>query len=386
MTLTSTSSAWSPVLRNLDQVSPVSSAPPSAGRGDLIRGVGVLLVLLVFIALVLAACGQMGMRSGTNLSKRVVDFGQPVPKGGGRYKVGDPYKINGRWYHPREDRTYDRVGVASWYGDLFHGRYTANGEIFDMDALSAAHPTLPMPVYARVTNLNNGRAIVVRINDRGPYAHDRIIDLSRRSAHLLSFKRGGTARVRVQYLGPAPLSGDDSYERRVLAQQSWGQVADASAPRNYVGRNQYRPARSAVRRKPPAVGAYKKTIAEATNPSVPLPERKALPERRIVTASIVKQPKAVTARLQPVSSAEPAQAKSEGTLFVQTGAFRVKANAERMRDQVAAIGTSHISPANVRGGVLYRVRLGPFPERRLATHTIERAAQAGIRGATIVGN
>lgn len=364
---------------------PDSSAPPGAERGDMIRGIGVLLALLVVIALVLAACGQMGMRSGTNLSKRVVDFGEPVPKGGGRHKVGDPYKIKGRWYHPREDRTYDRVGVASWYGDLFHGRYTANGEIFDMDALSAAHPTLPMPVYARVTNLQNGRALVVRINDRGPYAHDRIIDLSRRSAHLLGFRKGGTARVRVQYLGPAPLSGDDSYERRVLAQQSWARMADATAPRNYVGASIYRPPRSAARRKPPAVGGFRKTIAEATNPPVPLPERKARPRRQIVTASIGKQPKAVIAP-PPFTAEVPSQPQRTGTIFVQTGAFRVKANAERMRDELAAIGNSHISPTDYRGGVLYRVRLGPFTERQSASRTIERAAEAGIRGATIIGN
>ena len=111
------------------------------------------------------------------------------------------------------------MGRASWYGELFHGRRTANGEIYDMDRLSAAHPTLPLPVYAQVTNLKNGRTIVVRVNDRGPYANDRIIDLSRRSAEVLGFRRHGTATVRVKYLGRAPLSGDDSYEQRYLASQ-----------------------------------------------------------------------------------------------------------------------------------------------------------------------
>ena len=159
------------------------------------------------------------------LGERVIALGQPVPKGGGVYQIGKPYEISGLTYTPREEPGYDRVGNASWYGELFHGRRTANGEIYDMDRLSAAHPTLPLPVYARVTNLNNGRTIVVRINDRGPYARDRIIDLSRRSAELLGFRNNGTATVRVKYLGRAPLDGDDSYERNYLASQGWMRVA-----------------------------------------------------------------------------------------------------------------------------------------------------------------
>ncbi len=168
-------------------------------------------------ALLLSACSSMPGGSsvdpqyGVSASPRVVDSGKPVPRGGGVYKVGRPYKIAGEWYYPREDTSYDRVGVASWYGDAFHGRRTANGEVFDMNALSAAHPTLPMPTYARVTNLTNGRSVVVRINDRGPFARDREIDLSARVAKVLDFKQQGTAKVRVQYVGRAPLEGDDTW-------------------------------------------------------------------------------------------------------------------------------------------------------------------------------
>ena len=140
-------------------------------------------------------------------------------------------------YTPREDPGYDRVGSASWYGELFHGRRTANGEIYDMDRLSAAHPTLPLPVYARVTNLNNGRSLVVRINDRGPFARDRIIDLSRRSAELLGFRNHGTATVRVKYLRRAPLSGDDSYEQHYVASQSWARVAAKGKTRKVASSN-----------------------------------------------------------------------------------------------------------------------------------------------------
>ncbi len=144
----------------------------------------------------------------------MVDPGEPVPKGGGTYRVGSPYVVGGRVYVPRFDPHYRAVGLASWYGDDFYGRYTANGEIFDMNSVSAAHPTMPLPSYARVTNLDNGRSLIVRVNDRGPYAHDRLIDLSMRAANLLGFYRRGTAPVRVEYVGPAPLQGSDD---RVLA-------------------------------------------------------------------------------------------------------------------------------------------------------------------------
>ena len=160
-------------------------------------------------------------RTGVSASPRVVAEGRPVPKGGGVYKVGAPYRIAGRWYVPREEPGYDRMGLASWYGADFHGRKTANGEIFERWALTAAHPTLPMPSYAYVTNPRNGRTILVRINDRGPYAHDRILDLSQAAARLLDTERQGVATVRVRWAGRAPLDGDDSHERRFLAAQSW---------------------------------------------------------------------------------------------------------------------------------------------------------------------
>ena len=135
------------------------------------------------------------------LARKLSITAHKVPKGGGHYKIGRPYQISNRWYRPREDRHYDRVGTASWYGDLFHGRKTANGEVFDMDALTAAHPTLPLPTLVEVTNLANKRKLVVRVNDRGPYRHNRLIDLSRKAATVLGFKKNGTAKVRVKYIG-----------------------------------------------------------------------------------------------------------------------------------------------------------------------------------------
>ncbi|WP_083846446.1 septal ring lytic transglycosylase RlpA family protein [Bradyrhizobium sp. ORS 285] len=146
---------------------------------------------------------------GVSSSPRVVGFGEPVPKGGGVYRVGKPYTVAGKTYVPEEDTNYRAEGMASWYGDDFHGRLTANGEVFDMASLTAAHPTLPLPSYARVTNLANGKSLIVRINDRGPYHGNRLIDVSNKAADLLEFKGNGIAKVRVEYVGRAPLEGSD---------------------------------------------------------------------------------------------------------------------------------------------------------------------------------
>src|ERR1700736_1778474 len=155
----------------------------------------------VGLCLVLAACppsgkfaGRVDPKYGVSSSPRVVAYGDPVPKGGGTYRVGKPYTVAGRMYVPEEDVNYREEGMASWYGDDFHGRLTANGEVFDMASLTAAHPTLPMPCYARVTNLGNGKSLIVRVNDRGPYHGNRLIDVSNKAAELLEFKNNGLAR------------------------------------------------------------------------------------------------------------------------------------------------------------------------------------------------
>src|SRR5271166_5965560 len=142
-------------------------------------------------------------------SAKVVADGQPVPKGGGQYLVGHPYTIAGHTYYPSETESYTAVGMASWYGAAFHGRRTANGEVYDMASLTAAHPTLPLPCYARVTNMSNGYSVIVRVNDRGPYQGGRVMDVSSRTADVLGFKGEGTAKIRVEYVGRAPLEGSD---------------------------------------------------------------------------------------------------------------------------------------------------------------------------------
>ena len=167
-------------------------------------------VAVAICGMALASCmATVDSKYGVRPSDRVVANGQPVPKGGGTYRVGDPYVIGGKTYVPREDPRYRSEGTASWYGSDFHGRRTANGEVFDMRSISAAHPTLPLPSYVRITNLENHRSLVVRVNDRGPYHDNRVIDVSVRAAKLLGFYDKGVARVRVEYVGKASLNGSD---------------------------------------------------------------------------------------------------------------------------------------------------------------------------------
>ena len=145
------------------------------------------------LMLALAACGS-------SVPER------PTTKGHGpHFKIGQPYKINGQWYYPEFVTEYEAVGVASWYGDSYHGRPTANGEVYDMYALTAAHPTLQLPSVVEVMNLENGRSLVLRVNDRGPFVKNRLIDLSYAAARALGFERRGLAQVQVRYLGLAQL-------------------------------------------------------------------------------------------------------------------------------------------------------------------------------------
>ena len=192
---------------------------------------------LAAFAMVLAACssgpnpgssrkGKFDPKYGVSASVRVASNRSEFRKGGGHYKIGRPYKVAGRTYVPKHQPNYNKTGKASWYGDDFHGRLTANGEIFDMHALTAAHPTLPLPSYARVTNLKNGRSVIVRINDRGPYAHNRIIDLSKRVAEVLNFKQDGLTNVRVKYIGKARMDGRDARYLEASYRQPGQRVGD----------------------------------------------------------------------------------------------------------------------------------------------------------------
>ncbi len=200
------------------------------GVGDSGRfGLRARLLAVAAGSLLLANCSgstsKLDPKYGVSASARVVEPGQPVPKGGGVYRVGKPYQVAGRTYVPEEDPSYKAEGFASFYGDDFHGRYTANGEVFDMNSITAAHPTMPLPSYARVTNLRNKKSIIVRVNDRGPYVGNRVIDLSVKTAKLLDFYGQGLAKVKVEYIGRAPLAGSD--DRKLMAT-----LRDGNSPAN----------------------------------------------------------------------------------------------------------------------------------------------------------
>jgi rare lipoprotein A len=167
---------------------------------------------LASAALALAQCSPLGAKYADGVGARYADDDEQVSEitaSTGRFTVGKPYSVRGRTYVPAEDPSYRADGIASWYGPDFHGGLTANGERYDMNGISAAHPTMPLPSYARVTNLDNGRSIIVRVNNRGPFVRNRLVDLSVGAARALDFYHHGTARVRVEYVGRAPREGGD---------------------------------------------------------------------------------------------------------------------------------------------------------------------------------
>ncbi|HEY1735998.1 MAG TPA: septal ring lytic transglycosylase RlpA family protein [Methylovirgula sp.] len=167
--------------------------------------------------------------------KAVASQEDSIPHGGGFYKVGQPYVVDGKTYYPSNANRYSGVGYASWYGDAFHGRRTANGEIYSRNSISAAHPTMPLPSYARVTNLRNHYSIIVRVNDRGPFARDRVMDVSQRVAELLDFRRSGTTKVKIDYVGQASLAGSDDAKLMATLRQD-GRLAqlDMRHPPTFV--------------------------------------------------------------------------------------------------------------------------------------------------------
>ena len=257
----------------------------------------------VATCLVLANCAssdkfasRVDPKYGVSSSPRVVAFGDPVPKGGGTYRVGKPYTVAGRVYVPEEDTDYRAEGMASWYGDDFHGRLTANGEVFDMASLTAAHPTLPMPSYARVTNLRNGKSLIVRVNDRGPYHGNRLIDVSNKAAELLEFKGNGVARVRVEYVGRAPLEGSD--DRQLIATLRTGVPAPSpstvriASARPFVPECRHPPAGSGARFRCRKGGPIASAIPRPTTPRS-TPPRKCRPPAAPAAGSL-ENPRAVS--------------------------------------------------------------------------------------------
>lgn len=251
-------------------------------------------------------------------------------------RVGPPYQANGRWYVPAAEPGYEATGTASWYGPTFHGGRTASGEIYDQEAITAAHPTLPIPSLVQVTNLENGREVIVRVNDRGPFVGDRILDLSHGAAQVLGVERNGTARVHIRYLGPAPRHyGDPAAPAAVIS-------ASASAPSSAS-----RVQTAEAEEEGPASLLPPHAQAASMTPATPAP---------VSVQSVGYQPPAPT----PVASAS-------GAYFVQVGAFSDVENAHRAQAAVSRAGQASVDVRRTSTGTeLFRVRVGPFASRELA--------------------
>jgi rare lipoprotein A len=230
--------------------------------------------------------------------------------------AGPPYQVAGKWYVPAYEPNYDEVGIASWYGPTFHGKDAASGEVFDEMAMTAAHPTLPIPSLVRVTNLENGKSVVVRLNDRGPFVDDRIIDLSRAAGKALDMHDKGTAKVRVQYVGPAPAEANAAPSQPVV---------QAFAPQK---------------------------LDIAARPMAP-----------------------IAAQTSPTSSL----AQQQRGYFLQAGSFADLANANTLRDQLRPMGQVSIAAVRVNGTDYYRVMVGPWNSRDGAEEAQNRFNNAGTK-------
>ncbi|MEA2781867.1 MAG: rare lipoprotein, partial [Rhodospirillaceae bacterium] len=263
-----------------------------------------------------------------------------------RYKVGQPYQVEGVWYYPAVNYDYDETGVASWYGPGFVGNATANGEVYDQNAMTAAHKTLPIPTLVRVTNLENGRQIQLRINDRGPYRNNRIIDLSRRGAQLLGMEANGTARVRVQVMAE---------ESRQLAMQLGGSD-DSQGPKPTAA---------------PIPVVMTETLPGSPRRATPTP----LPAKSIVAAA------ATLPQPSPAVVQEPVHPTN---LFVQAGAFLQMTNADRLRGRLSGVGVARIVPVQIGAQTFYRVRLGPIASVEQADLMLGQVIAMGNKDARLV--
>ena len=282
----------------------------------------------------------------------------PSPRpGGGTYKVGTPYQIGGVWYYPKEDPFYAETGIASWYGEDFHGKLTANGERYNMDALTAAHRTLPLPTIVRVTNLENGKSLRLRVNDRGPYARGRIIDVSRRAADLLGFQRNGTARVRVEYEGRGKVA--DPTQSADLDPNHAPATPVRAAPLSSVASTDLAP--------PP--GAQASTPASATS-SLPVP-----PAAASTASPVDNEPDGVVSTQQV-----PAMTR----LWVQVGSFTSRQNADRLVSSLSRVGVAQSSRIMLNGKPMFRVRFGPFNAVEEADSMLDKVISAGQNGAQII--
>jgi rare lipoprotein A len=271
------------------------------------------------------------------------------------YKIGDPYEIKNIWYYPKRDLSYEETGIASWYGDKFHGKLTANGEIFNKNSISAAHKTLPMPSMVRVTNLDNGNVLNVRINDRGPYIHGRIIDLSERAAELLGFKNVGIARVKVNILVEKSLWLERSAKDGQFPGSEINNNDDVSLPKiNSVSR--------------PKVSIVN-TISSENNISI---------DEKNIQKSFTEI--LASSRQGNLRKTEPL----ETNIWVQVGAFASNANTQNVVSKISHIYDINLTSIEYKGKILQRVRLGPTQEIDIADEVLKKVFELGFNGSKIV--
>ena len=314
-------------------------------------------VTLCAAAGLLAACSEAQL--ALHMTKKIEQAtDNPNQATNGTYKVGNPYQVEGVWYTPREDFNYDETGIASWYGPGFHAQRTANGDTFDQNALTAAHPTLPMPSKVQVTNLATGRTIALIVNDRGPSKRGRVLDVSRRAAQLLGFDANGTARVRVKILPEeslqlAALSGRKGPAPVLVAQGTARVAPDA-----------------------PAVRALPREAVAVSTLDAPVPQLASLaPPPPMPTPAAAPAAPADHVTLQPVRPT---------SLYVQAGAFSQPANAERLKAKLAKYGPTHISEVQLGSQRFYRVRVGPLRSVEEADQTLGRVVGGGQSDARVV--
>ncbi|MGN7438393.1 MAG: septal ring lytic transglycosylase RlpA family protein [Alcanivorax sp.] len=306
------------------------------------------IIMLIAVAITLSGCSEIELAS--HFGKKMT--GSTV-KSQGYYKVGSPYTIKGKRYYPAVNYGYNETGIASWYGPNFHGKMTANGERFDENELTAAHKTLPLPSIVRVTNLENGRSLIVRVNDRGPYAHGRIIDMSKRSAELLGFQNKGVAKVRVQVL--------ESESKMVANVAKSGKSTNGmEVPMNRPNYQSPTVQTAAVKTTTPTV--QQASLHKSTGQTIP---------------GHVKQGNFYP---DPVISEVPVTAQY---MFVQVGSFSSRDAAMRYASSLDGFGRAQIYPATVNGKQFYRVR---FPAKQVseADTLLNKLIQAGHKNALIL--
>ena len=316
------------------------------------------LLLCILCALVLSACSSH--HTDKPSAKRVYKHGKldpfagkgspyykgrgAIPFAGGRYQVGNSYQVAGRWFTPHEQPGYDKKGQASWYGEAFHKRKTSNGEWFDMNTMTAAHATLPLPSYAKVTNLENGKSVIVRINDRGPFVDTRILDVSKMAADRLGYRQKGIAKVRLQLIGPAPLN--DNGARHVMAMNdalengaSFTQLADLSQ-------------------------------SNASNVQVAT----ARPNKRKQIENV-----------QQVEYVAPQTEQSNAGYVVRVAVFHSLDHAQTAYQELSGFGPAEIIKAVGANGPLYRVQMGPFDNEQDSQSALQTAIASGYEDARVVG-